>query len=136
MFVVYAVMLAFGLYFLVLLFIATFDFSESFGKGKLFGVGILLLPFIFLPILAFDGSEYKYRKSNIQEKLRKIPLTPLTDLNLTNNLTGINAHDSESKIYLGKIYEIDSTNKKCIVKSDFGKEFEKTFDELLVRVQQ
>lgn len=33
--------------------------AGRFGKGGLFGVGLILLPFIFLPILAFDDSDYE-----------------------------------------------------------------------------
>ena len=32
--------------------------AERFGKGGGFGVGLILLPFIFYPILAFGSSQY------------------------------------------------------------------------------
>ncbi|MFP6581173.1 MAG: DUF5684 domain-containing protein [Candidatus Hydrogenedentota bacterium] len=32
--------------------------AEEFGKGRLFGLGVVFLPFIFLPVLAFGESEY------------------------------------------------------------------------------
>ena len=32
--------------------------AKFFGKGKLFGIGIWILPFIFLPILGFGDSEF------------------------------------------------------------------------------
>ena len=35
--------------------------SKNFGKDEGFTVGLLLLPFIFIPILGFDNSEYKKR---------------------------------------------------------------------------
>ncbi len=33
--------------------------SKKFGKDEGFTVGLVLLPFIFLPILGFGSSEYK-----------------------------------------------------------------------------
>ena len=35
-----------------------FDMAKVFGKGTGFGFGLLLLPFVFIPILAFDDSIY------------------------------------------------------------------------------
>jgi hypothetical protein len=32
--------------------------ARQFGKGRLFGLGLLLLPFVFFPILGFGGSKY------------------------------------------------------------------------------
>jgi hypothetical protein len=43
---------------LVICVMCMFAFAEKFGKGKAFAAGLLLLPWIFLPILAFGGSEY------------------------------------------------------------------------------
>jgi hypothetical protein len=40
-------------------FIVSIDLAKSFGKGTGFGVGMVLLPFIFLPILAFGDAEYQ-----------------------------------------------------------------------------
>lgn len=34
------------------------DLAKVFGKGSGFGIGLLFLPFIFIPILAFDDSRY------------------------------------------------------------------------------
>jgi len=36
------------------------DLAKSFGKDPIFGIGLLFLPIIFFPILAFDSSNYKY----------------------------------------------------------------------------
>ena len=44
---------------IVIEIIITLDIAKAFGKGTGFGVGMVLLPFIFLPILAFDSSEYQ-----------------------------------------------------------------------------
>jgi len=33
--------------------------AKKFGRSELFGVGLLLLPMIFYPVLAFGGSEYE-----------------------------------------------------------------------------
>ncbi len=39
--------------------IVLIDFAKAFGKGTGFAIGMLFLPFIFFPILAFDSSEYQ-----------------------------------------------------------------------------
>jgi len=44
---------------IVIEIIITLDIAKAFGKGTGFGVGMLFLPFIFFPILAFDSSEYQ-----------------------------------------------------------------------------
>ncbi|WP_278321357.1 DUF5684 domain-containing protein [Lacrimispora amygdalina] len=36
--------------------------ANSFGKGKMFGLGLIFLPFIFYPILAFGSSKYVFPK--------------------------------------------------------------------------
>lgn len=38
--------------------IVLFDLAKSFGRGAGFGLGLLFLSFIFIPILAFGGAEY------------------------------------------------------------------------------
>jgi hypothetical protein len=35
------------------------DVAKSFGKGVGFGIGLLLLPIIFFPILGFGGAQYQ-----------------------------------------------------------------------------
>lgn len=35
------------------------EFAKNFGKSTGFGVGLLLLPFVFFPLLGFDDSEYQ-----------------------------------------------------------------------------
>ena len=42
----------------VLGIIITFRMAKVYGHGTGFGFGLLFLPFIFLPILAFDDSKY------------------------------------------------------------------------------
>ena len=37
---------------------AMLNLSELFGKSKLFGIGLIVCPWIFFPILAFDNSKY------------------------------------------------------------------------------
>ena len=34
------------------------DLAECFGKGIIFGAGLAILPFIFLPLLGFGGAKY------------------------------------------------------------------------------
>jgi hypothetical protein len=41
-----------------LIFMIPFKLAEKFGKGGGFGLGLLFLPIIFLPILAFGGARY------------------------------------------------------------------------------
>lgn len=43
---------------LVISVITSHDLAVSFGKGKLFTLGLIFLPFIFYPILAFGESKY------------------------------------------------------------------------------
>jgi len=38
--------------------IATVAFAQSFGKGAGFAVGLIFLPIIFIPILAFSEAQY------------------------------------------------------------------------------
>jgi len=38
--------------------IMTFDLAEAFGKDIGYGFGLLLLPYIFFPILAFGNAQY------------------------------------------------------------------------------
>ncbi len=44
---------------LVIVVIVTLNFASSFGKSALFGVGLILLPFIFWPLLAFGSAAYQ-----------------------------------------------------------------------------
>ena len=43
---------------IVIAIMITFRMAKVFGKGTGFGFGLLFLPFIFFPILAFDSSRY------------------------------------------------------------------------------
>lgn len=42
----------------IVLFILYYKLCQSFGKGVGFYIGMLFLPIVFLPILAFDDSQY------------------------------------------------------------------------------
>ncbi len=44
---------------IVVSLIIPFDLAKSFGKGIGFGFGLLFLPFVFYPILAFGECEYQ-----------------------------------------------------------------------------
>jgi len=44
---------------LVILIILIIDLAKSFGKGVFLGIGLLLLPFIFFPILGFGSAQYQ-----------------------------------------------------------------------------
>ncbi len=39
--------------------IVTIDLAKSFGKDALFGIGLFLLGFIFVPILGFGSAQYR-----------------------------------------------------------------------------
>jgi hypothetical protein len=44
---------------LIFIIILDIDIAKSFGKGVGFGIGLLLLPFIFFPILGFGSATYQ-----------------------------------------------------------------------------
>ncbi len=48
--------------FIVIAIINYFSIAQKFWKHRTFGLGILFLPFIFIPILAFDKSRYMGKK--------------------------------------------------------------------------
>ena len=41
-----------------LICLVPFGIARQFGKGRLFGLGLLLLPFVFFPILGFGSATY------------------------------------------------------------------------------
>ncbi|OGT97630.1 MAG: signal peptidase I [Geobacteraceae bacterium GWB2_52_12] len=44
----------------VIIFLFAFlSLAKKFGRSELFGIGLFLLPMIFIPLLAFSGSEYE-----------------------------------------------------------------------------
>ncbi len=43
----------------IIAIILLIDLAKSFGKGVGFGIGLLLLPFIFFPILGFGSAQYE-----------------------------------------------------------------------------
>ena len=43
----------------IILIILIIDLAKSFGKGAGFGIGLLLLPIIFFPILGFGSAQYQ-----------------------------------------------------------------------------
>ena len=43
----------------IILIIIDIDIAKNFGKGVGFGIGLLLLPFIFFPILGFGSTQYQ-----------------------------------------------------------------------------
>ena len=47
-----------GLMFIPMYFIGMYDLGDAFAKSPGFRVGLMFLPFVFLPILAFDRSSY------------------------------------------------------------------------------
>jgi hypothetical protein len=43
----------------IILIILDIDVAKNFGKGVGFGIGLILLPFIFFPILGFGSAQYQ-----------------------------------------------------------------------------
>ncbi len=43
---------------LIIAILATVSFAQNFGKGVGFALGLIFLPFIFYPILAFSDADY------------------------------------------------------------------------------
>jgi Family of unknown function (DUF5684) len=43
----------------IILIILFIDLAKSFGKGAGFGIGLILLPIIFFPILGFGSATYQ-----------------------------------------------------------------------------
>ena len=43
---------------LIIAIILNIDIAKNFGKGVGFGIGLILLPFIFYPILGFGSAQY------------------------------------------------------------------------------
>ncbi|GAB5556053.1 MAG: hypothetical protein SchgKO_02660 [Schleiferiaceae bacterium] len=50
---------------LVIAFMLGIELAKAFGKGTLFGVGLVLLPIVFYPILGFGEDTYQYAKTPI-----------------------------------------------------------------------
>ncbi len=46
----------------VVLFVVTTSVATRFGKGLLFGLGMLILPFVFYPMLGFGSSTYSAQR--------------------------------------------------------------------------
>lgn len=44
---------------LIVYLFAMLSLAKAFGRSELFGIGLLLLPMIFFPLLAFGGSQYE-----------------------------------------------------------------------------
>lgn len=43
----------------IIIIILCIDIAKAFGKGVGFGIGLIFLPFIFYPILAFGSAQYQ-----------------------------------------------------------------------------
>jgi hypothetical protein len=44
---------------IVIVFIMAIEMAKVFGKGTGFGIGLIFLPFIFYPMLAFGNAQYQ-----------------------------------------------------------------------------
>ena len=39
--------------------LVTLDLAKAYGKGTVFAIGLILVPFIFFPLLGFSGARYQ-----------------------------------------------------------------------------
>jgi len=44
---------------IIIFLVVSIDFAKSYGKGAGFGIGIFLIPFIFLPMIGFGSTSYQ-----------------------------------------------------------------------------
>jgi len=61
--------------FLIMMIINVFNITERFWKHRTFGLGILFVKIIFIPILAFDDS--KYLKKKTTKPISKVVAKPI-----------------------------------------------------------
>ena len=47
---------------IVIALLANIGLAKNFGKGTGYGIGLFLLPFIFIPILAFGSAQFQGTK--------------------------------------------------------------------------
>jgi len=52
---------------IIIAIIAAIGIAANFGKGVGFAIGLILLPFIFYPILAFGSAEYQVASVEVTE---------------------------------------------------------------------
>lgn len=55
----------------VILIITSVDLAKKFGKGVGFAIGLILLSFIFYPILGFGSAQYQGSSEPVQPALSK-----------------------------------------------------------------
>jgi hypothetical protein len=56
----YLIRIAIALFFLILGIVIGVRLARAFNKGVLFAIGLMILPVIFIPILAFGSSKYNF----------------------------------------------------------------------------
>jgi hypothetical protein len=54
---------------IIISIIAAIGIASNFGKGVGFAIGLILLPFIFYPILGFGSAEYQVIEAQVAEEL-------------------------------------------------------------------
>ncbi len=52
---------------LIIMIIIYVELAKAFGKSTGFAVGLILLPFVFIPILAFGDAQYQYNNTSKTE---------------------------------------------------------------------
>ena len=67
--------------------------------------------------------------------LEKLKRTPFIDLEDPNISVGSKAYDKNKENYLGKITKLNISDESCVIMSDFGAEIVKSFNEILVKIE-
>lgn len=79
---------------IVFFFISIFKIPVRFGKKKIFGLGILFIPYLFLPYLAFD-KKLEYIKPKVKKDKKK---ETKNDKKETERIEILELEDSSEKI--------------------------------------
>lgn len=77
----------------------------------------------------WEGEENKKIKV---EKSKRVPLIELDDPNVS---IGSKAYDKNKEQYLGKITSVNISDQNCVIKSDFGAEITRSFEDIMVRIK-
>lgn len=89
--------------------IMNFQLAKAYGEGIGYGFGLLFLPYIFLPILAFGKSEYVGPNG-----------TPVVAPTVVNNNYTINNYNSTPDTNAGNFSNTDTTSTDSSTSADTG----------------
>lgn len=103
-------------------------FFQILGIVLNISIGLTSLLLIRQKILKLSKKDDLERQEKLEEKRKnRIPITTLNDF---NSIIGKKCYNKNSGVFIGIIVGIDGTNKKCRIKGDFNKEFERSVDDL------